>query len=67
METDFTDSDQYITDGDQYLLMVTDIYPMVTEESSVPKPQKVAKIDENELQHLRNLLDREWTLQKCQG
>jgi hypothetical protein len=59
METDFTDSDQYITDGDQYLLMVTDIYPMVTEESSVPKPQKVAKIDENELQHLRNLLDRE--------
>jgi hypothetical protein len=27
--------------------MVTDIYPMVAEESSVVNPQKVAKIDEN--------------------
>jgi hypothetical protein len=27
--------------------MVTDIFPMVVEESSVANPQKVAKIDEN--------------------
>jgi hypothetical protein len=27
--------------------MVTDVYPMVAEESSVANPQKVAKIDEN--------------------
>ena len=26
--------------------MVTNVYPMVAEESSVAKPQKVAKIDE---------------------
>jgi hypothetical protein len=26
---------------------VTDVYPMVAEESSVANPQKVAKIDEN--------------------
>jgi hypothetical protein len=29
------------------LPMVTDVYPMVAEESSVANPQKVAKIDEN--------------------
>jgi hypothetical protein len=27
--------------------MVTNVYPMVAEESSVANPQKVAKIDEN--------------------
>jgi hypothetical protein len=27
--------------------MVTDVYPMVVEESSTANPQKVAKIDEN--------------------
>jgi hypothetical protein len=27
--------------------MVTDVYPMVAEESNVANPQKVAKIDEN--------------------
>jgi hypothetical protein len=29
------------------LPMVTDVYPMEAEESSVANPQKVAKIDEN--------------------
>jgi len=28
------------------LLMVTDVYPMVAEDSSVANPQKVGKIDE---------------------
>jgi hypothetical protein len=35
-----------ITDGDWCLPMVTDVYPMVAEESSFANPQKVAKIDE---------------------
>jgi hypothetical protein len=36
--------------------MVTDVYPMVAEESSVANPQKVAKIDEN----IRKMQKKNW-------
>jgi hypothetical protein len=38
------------------LPMVTDVYPMVAEESSVANPQKDAKIDENIRKILTNLV-----------
>ncbi len=38
------------------LLMVTDVYPMVAEESSVAKPQKVDKIDEYNRKKEKNYL-----------
>jgi hypothetical protein len=37
------------------LLMVTDVYPMVAEESSVANPQKVGKIDEYNRKKEKNI------------
>ena len=45
------------------LPMVTDVYPMVAEESNVANPQKVAKIDEN----IRKMQKNDWQHCICCG
>ncbi len=43
------DRSQWLLDVTDVLPMMIDVYPIVAKESSGANPQKVAKIDENEL------------------